>query len=327
MGNSNIVQLNIDAPCSEAGKTAVVSEPLPENILVEDLWDGMMEYVKYPVPQYHSAVLKSCTVTPVDGDKEFLVKVILDGQKLDAFGYGKGDGTDRVTTNNRMFCDWDKKEFKTINYKNNCWLGEEVGDDTTYLTAITRVHKPTPPIQYEAYFHFHYENPPRHCSDQTVADISMSIMDPIVQRLAKTTVRVIANADSASGSGKVVMTPELTDVTYDIFFNALIAVLKATSESMGAEIVDTSDKQFKSEFKESKTTGVTDYDVEKGEVTSVSTTNGIVISKWFHNVQRDPLRMEVYMIDSNGVHTADKRIGHQVQMTLNAVLEKSASWW
>mmetsp|Transcript_129297 Transcript_129297/g.289096 ORF Transcript_129297/g.289096 Transcript_129297/m.289096 type:complete len:333 (+) Transcript_129297:88-1086(+) len=330
-GGYSTIVLKPDQPSSEPDKLAVVSDPFPESVTIEDLWDGMMEWIKYPVPEMHRTVLKSCEVTQNDGFNDFNVKITLDGKKLDQWGYGKGDGTDRITTNNRCKVDKSKWEIYTINYKSTCWAGEEVGDDKVYITAITRIHKPTVPIQYEFYLDYPLENPPRHATDKEAADVTGAIIDPIVTRLANTKYRVVPEAPSLSGAGKVVLTPELPDVTYDNFWKSLIAIFKAGAQMMGGTPIDTSDKQFKTDTKDdigNHTISTTDFDMESGLIEAVTMTNGVMIQKWVYAIQKDPVRMEVYMMNgADGERRADKRISNMVQIQLNNTLAKCNSWW
>mmetsp|Transcript_122541 Transcript_122541/g.261501 ORF Transcript_122541/g.261501 Transcript_122541/m.261501 type:complete len:347 (-) Transcript_122541:30-1070(-) len=337
MGNAPIAtfKADVDSP-TDPGTKSVVSDPFPENITFEAMWENIKDWFKHPQMLPVEALAVKRVETVEHSANDFTTKVIMNGQILDKYGMGKGDGTDVVAHNYHVTFDLEKKEIVNRCKKSNCWLGEEDGDDKTYILCLTRFFKSEPPIQYDFVCTSYMEEPPRRLSGPEAIQLTFGVTDPIAQRLATTKVPTIPDVPSPGGGGQSIVTADFREhSSYDSFFPALVGVIKGGLKDRAppgseAQLIEMSATKFRLEYKD-QLSGVTvmtmvEHDQDKGDISIIATVEDKVLTESHRKIHREPLVYEAWNVNTEGERYAGHQLSYLLQMELNAALTKASSW-
>ena len=166
--------------------------------------------------------MKNFELKEIDS-KSFSVKAILDGQKLDKYGYGKGDGTDRVRLWKKVTYDDSALRLEVSDFVPEETLGAWIDEasDKVPLNTCTVVMEKSPP---RIVFAFNDKDGKR-VADGPMKDSMYVWSDNIVggaQNFKNAKVKVTGDAPSMSepGTKSMVTSPMDEHVTYDRFWDA-----------------------------------------------------------------------------------------------------------
>jgi len=270
------------------------------------------------------------------GPDEFTVKVILDGKKLDAYGYGRGDNMDRVRLWKRVKVNRSGHQVTTQDYVNEsemgCWA-DEATSDSIYCTVT--MHILSGPTRMEFLTDVKGENQ----ASAGMRDALYNWTDPMVRgvqdvKMAK--VRISADAPSIKerGSTSHVSEPMDSHVDYDAFFGSLIKLIReGMAAAPGSSLTDTSETEFFGEVSygeegsEKSTRTTVKYSQESGDVEMVVTQDGHIARTTFYKLHQSPLVLEGWDLDSDGKRSSSNITHRQMQRLTNEGIERANSWF
>jgi len=331
-GPSVEVQVEVDS-ISEPGTKCCQTASLAEysyNTLVDELLD----ISRYPVDPMKEAVLKSCDVQ-VHGPDEFTVKVVLDGKKLDSYGYGKGDGTDRVDNWTRIVCNREKRciDSYAIVIFPGMWI-DEVDPKKQWIHSRTTFLED--PLRIEFYIDV-LEGPEagKRLANDMAKGSMMAYLYGALSNMQARKVKCRPDQDSIRDKGqKSVVSEPMDDHTdYDTFFTNWVDGMKNPPTMPGvppAELTEVSETElYLKRTLEDGTKFVTKitHDKDTGEVYSVVFRNSDKISSSVFVLHREPLRFEAWHEDKSGDRRAGSGAARAMQMQLDASLAKGSSWF
>lgn len=330
MGAKPSVQMTADTDSVlEPGTKVVMSEGLEVDF--DLLMDEYLEQHRYPIDSMKEYVLKSCDIEE-HGKDDFTVKVILDGKKLDSYGYGRGDGIDRIDLWTRVTADRTKRELwsRPIVPPPGAWA-DEVDQVTAGGGACSRFTTEEP-MRCE----FHIVLPDGSAYEQAI-DVVQPILGAAIMEVSKKKVKVKSDQDSikASGEKSVVSEPMDEFTTYDEFWDKFIEVLKAGDAAVSPELVEVSDSEFHTVVTDTITDPTTEqkwitkirHSKESGEIQIVTMNNSGILSKAVIILHKDPLRVESWGEDKDGVRQFGRGSAKGLQRYIDAVLEPKSSGW
>uniref|UniRef100_A0A7S2VRI5 Uncharacterized protein n=1 Tax=Zooxanthella nutricula TaxID=1333877 RepID=A0A7S2VRI5_9DINO len=341
MGGGHSVELLADQDAvSEKfrGKKCIMSATLddldppaePDGVFKE-----LVEWLRRPVEPMGEGVLKSVTVTEDDGEDNFTTKVIADGFKLDAYGFGKGDGTDRVTR-------WKKVKLDRANgvvewtdlvseLTLGAWADEATGETGTCITVtiLKNPHRLEIVIQ---------DADGTNPSGEAVANALYGLTDRIVgmvQQLAKAKVKASVET-KGSGEKSVMVEPMDEHVDFDGFFNKFITIQREKFEKIpGVVIDDPTEGEFvtvaiipQPDGSEKTSTNSVKHNVNTGSITlEMHDTEGILVNTMYWQLHKDPLQLEAWSITKTGERIVSESIARVVQFDTNQTIERANSWF
>jgi len=314
MGASYSYYPDQESPTTPGEKSVCTSE-LP--VLHEDLMDSMEEVLRYPVHPLMELVLKGVEVKE-EGPKRFTCKVLLDGEKLDAYGFGDGKGTDKVSFWCMVQLDPDESLLTIDSYTKED-LGDwvtDASDSEATLRSIIKVLKD--PVRVEYFWLVKGER--QHGQKQ--ADALKLFLDGAVAMIQPGTVRCTLQA-----SKKAAISDKLDDhLTFDQVFDGLT---DWSAQFPEAEVNEVSEREVSIALPNSTPGTYTSFtfDRDVGEVCRVSYVAGKVESKQWTVLHQDPLRVEAWVEDRDGVRTTPKRAAKMLEMVLDAIIQKASSWF
>eukprot|EP00435_Cladocopium_sp_Y103_P046181 s2555_g13.t1 len=115
---------------SQPGLQSIISGPLDgldPPITCKEAFEETIALLRYPLDPISEGLKKELQITELDANS-FVVKLILDGKKLDSFGYGKGDGTDRVRHWKKVVAKPEKMSITVTDFVPEAQLGEWLSD-------------------------------------------------------------------------------------------------------------------------------------------------------------------------------------------------------
>lgn len=311
MGASHSVELNANAACpGQPGTLCIASEPLdalPTPVTAEEAYEEAKAVMRYPVDSVAEGLMKKFELTEVDA-KTFVVKAILDGQKLDKFGYGKGDGTDRVRLWKKVVMDDAALTLTVQDFVPEAALGAWVGEasDKVPLNNCIVQFERSPP---RLLFIFDDQEGKRQ-ADDAMKNSLYSWSDAIVGGVItfKTSkVQVTGNAPSIVDGGKsqsMITSPMDDLVGYDKFWDQHLKYCKDFVRNMpGAQCEDISPDEFKGTvvLDPANPSEVTSHKIVSSKSDSkVNWTveyQGKVVSEMHRIVHQSPLVLEGWDVD------------------------------
>eukprot|EP00429_Kryptoperidinium_foliaceum_P020571 CAMPEP_0176049428 /NCGR_PEP_ID=MMETSP0120_2-20121206/24561_1 /TAXON_ID=160619 /ORGANISM="Kryptoperidinium foliaceum, Strain CCMP 1326" /LENGTH=341 /DNA_ID=CAMNT_0017382855 /DNA_START=44 /DNA_END=1069 /DNA_ORIENTATION=- len=340
MGVSHSVELfaDQDSP-TDVGQKSVMTASLDDldpPVTAEQFLAEFIDHFKWPIDPAAEAVLKSCTVTEASAD-DFTVKVILDGAKLDSYGYGKGDGTDRMRSWKRVVVDRVSKRITTHDYVPEPTLGAWV-DEASDKEAVAVFHMQllSGPTRAEFWV---VDKEGTRLSDAGLAQGVYHLTDRVVgalQAAAKAKVKVAPGKSIRNqGEDSVLTQPMEEHVDYDSFFDKMTTVMKEKMEKLpNAEVevaateVVVRVKEQDADGKERVHTHTIKHSAESGEMVITHTDqDGKIVNTSFRQVHKSPLVVEAWNITRNGDRTAGAAFAKMVQKEVNEIIERANSWF
>lgn len=336
MGASHSAQLfEEQASTAEPGTKSIISESL-ENLdpppTEHEIVEEFLRIVRYPVDSTTEAVLKQVDVQEKSPD-DFIVKVILDGKKLDGYSKGRGDGIDRVKTWKRVLVDRTKHVITAEDFVDEGQLGawaDEASDKE--VVCKTSLHLLSDPLRLE----FLLDKDGQRLAIAPVRDALYVWSDAIINGIHSTkTAKAQVTADAPSIKDKDaksnVSDPLEAHVSYDNFFLYLVAVMKEDfSKVPGAEASEVSATEFVVELKleeDSTQRRVLKLDAEKGETQVEVFLDGKLARTQYNVVHRSPLVVESWGIDHEGSRVTGASAARELQSWANRAIDKANSWF
>lgn len=330
MGSGPSVELTPNADSElEPGEKCVLSASLEEyeyDVLVSEV----MECMKYPIGPYKEPVLKAVEVEEHGAD-DFTVKVILDGNKLDSFGYGKGDGTDRVDLWVRVTANREKRTLEShiIVGEPGAWINEV--DPAQKVVAISKTLFNTDPLRLE----FHIlatETGTRYAGDRAKAAIA-GCLNTALGNLASRKVKIFGDQPSLTNPDLKSCVSEPIDEhsDYDTFFTYLVEAIKAPPGPGSVETNEVSDSEFhvvRTMPEGNQFTTKCNYSQKSGEIKhSTFSEKGNMLSSTVLVLHKEPLRLEAWNLDAQGQRNAGRGTAKAFQLLIDVTLAKSSSWF
>jgi len=341
MGASHSVELNANVACpSQPGTVCIATDPLdalPTPVTAEEAYEEAKAVMRYPVDSIAEGLMKKFEVTEVDS-KTFVVKAILDGQKLDKFGYGKGDGTDRVRLWKKVVMDDAALTLTVQDFVPEAALGAWVGeasDKVPLNNCIVQFERSPPKI----YFIFDDQEGKRQ-ADDTMKNGLYTWSDAIVGgvitfKTAK--VKVTGNAPSIVDGGKTesMITSPMDDlIGYDKFWDQHLKYCKDFVRNMpGAQCEDISPDEFKGTvvLDPANPSEVTTHKIvsskSDNKVNWTVEYQGKVVSEMHRIVHQSPLVLEGWDMDATGARVAGTSKAKEMQKAVNEIVAKASSWF
>ncbi|CAE7639105.1 scoF [Symbiodinium sp. CCMP2456] len=293
--------------------------------------------MRYPVDSVAEGLMKKFEVTEVDA-KTFVAKAILDGQKLDKFGYGKGDGTDRVRLWKKVVMDDANLTLTVQDFVPEAALGAWVGeasDKVPLNNCIVQFERKPPRL----IFIFDDQEGKRQ-ADDAMKNALYTWSDAIVGGVItfKTSkVQVTGNAPSIVDGGKTqsMITSPMDDlVGYDKFWDQHLKYCKDFVRNMpGAQCEDISPDEFKGTvvLDPANPSEVTTHKIvsskSDNKVNWTVEYQGKVVSEMHRIVHQSPLVLEGWDMDASGTRVAGTSKAKEMQKAVNEIVRKASSWF
>jgi len=257
---------------SEPGTKCITSSPLSmldPPLSAEDWEAESLLWQRFPIKKgwKSEAFLKSVEVFE-HGPRDFTSKIILDGQKLDAEGHGRGDGTDRVIKWGRTTMGQDMMTM--TEYVDEATGGMWADEITGEVVLRARVHFLRDPERFEWCIDMRntkdaprekLEDPsvetPGECSRDasqaraSIISIGLNVMSQMYQDLALHEVKVSYGVSSKKEAGQLSnMSDEIEDssLSYVELFQSMVEVLqKEVADPTDCSKVEVSGDHFDAE--------------------------------------------------------------------------------
>lgn len=322
MGSGYSIEPDQDSVTNPGEKVVLTTEL--EGCKYEDLIDGTFDYLKLPSPHVEP-VLKNVEVKD-ESESGYTVKVILDGAKLDQFGFGNGKGTDRVNGWLKVEVDRAAGMIHTQSYvPMGGQFIDEASDAKAFFESFTKVLKD--PVRIEYYMVVDGAR----MAGPAQAALLKTFVDPIVEMSKTRKVRFLPDQDSIAEPGKksVISEPMDEHISYDTLWTS-ITDWKSGFE--GKEITEVSENEVfaSGEGGVEPADGATTvtFDKEKGTINRTRTIAGKVQETSYTVVHQDPLRMEVWVeAGEEKTRLAGRHIAMYTTVVVEQVISKASSWW
>mmetsp|Transcript_47979 Transcript_47979/g.126687 ORF Transcript_47979/g.126687 Transcript_47979/m.126687 type:complete len:334 (+) Transcript_47979:109-1110(+) len=331
MGSGSSVNLTPDADSViEPGTKVVMSEPLEVDFGL--LFDEYMDQLRYPVEPIKEYVLKECSVEE-HGPDDFTVKVVLDGKKLDSYGYGRGDGVDNIDLWTRVTGDRAKREIwsRPIVAPPGCYV-DEVDTFKCPSTGAKTSFTSETPLRVE----FWIEMAGGARLDQDIAKgILLPPLGGAMQGLGKQLVKVKPDMDATRGGGlKSVISDPFDELsTFDEFWDKYLdAARNPPSAQVKPEIIEVSDEEFHTVAVipggDKKLTTKFRHCKESGEIQAATFLDAeLTGGKTTTIVHKEPLFVEAWGESKTGDRQAGRGAAKMLQASLEAALAPKKTGW
>jgi len=339
MGNAHGVELFPDQESvGELGTKSIISasfEALNPAVTADDFVAEFITMLRYPVNPMSEAVLKKVDLDEKSAD-EFIVKVILDGKKLDQFGYGRGDGIDGIRVWKRVTVDRTKKILTLEDYVDETQLGAwaDQGSDSEVIMK-TVCYVLSGPTRCE----FAVDRKGERWASDEAREFMYFWTDPLLEMIqqdksAKVLVTGGAPSIKETGAQSNVSGPLDEYCSYDKFFEKMVDVLKeavqrdpsSVPEDVSATEFVTKTKQV-IEDKEKEVCVSVKWAQDAGSIEYTTTSDGVVQSVAKYFVHKSPFVVESWVvgIDGERAPTSDTS-ARALQRLLNTAIDKANSW-
>mmetsp|Transcript_45759 Transcript_45759/g.133237 ORF Transcript_45759/g.133237 Transcript_45759/m.133237 type:complete len:344 (-) Transcript_45759:41-1072(-) len=342
MGSSHSVELipDQDSP-TEPGQQSIISAPLDEldpPVDAAQAFAGLLDHFRRPLDEQSEAIMKSCEITENAGPDDFTVKVVVDGVKLDRYGFGRGDGMDRVRSWRRFVVDRAGKRITAHDYVSEIALGawaDEASDAQVLATVSIQMLEGPPRIEMWV-----IGQDGKRFSGKELAEGSYVVTDKVI-RLIQDEVKAKVKARPAkaikhAGEDSVVTDPMDAHVEYDAFFDKLVTVVKEKLEKIPeAEVEEVSTNEVIARVRQTTADGkeqihmhTLKYCAASGEATITRMDHeGKAFNTSFRVVHKSPLVVEAWNITLTGERTAGEEFARLVQREVNEVIDRVNSWF
>lgn len=335
MGSGHSIELIADADSlAEPGTRVVMTASLDDidpPIGGQQFFEEMLA-ISRTVDPIAENVLKEIQVKE-ESPTKVTIKVILDGKKLDSYGYGKGDGTDRVRVWKKFDIDMGSLSAVVLDYVmeplQGAWI-DECSDKEVVLTTYLKVIKD--PTRVEVYSILPDGT---RLSGTELQQGLWPIFDAIVgsiQLEARAKVKMTPNAPSIKEKGKVSAVSEPMDehVYYDAFFDSFLAVMKEDMQSVQGTTFEEGDGEIMvvQPISEGETVKQRiQFNQESGEINIAFIKDGKIMRQQHHVIQQSPLVMEAWNVGPDGDRTAGPSATKMLQKQVNRAIDKANSWF
>ncbi|CAK9082140.1 unnamed protein product [Durusdinium trenchii] len=200
----------------------------------KEAFDETMAMLRYPLDPISEGLLKELVLKDLD-ENTFLLKVILDGKKLDSVGYGKGDGTDRVRYWKKVTVNPAAMSISVVDYVNDGEMGAWITDAKEEVVSTCSVNFLEDPVQIE----FCLDKDGERLASPEHRDGMYPWTDAIVANImsfknAKVKVRPDAPSIKEKGLKSLVSEPMDEHVSYESFFAQLVTSSREALSSVRA---------------------------------------------------------------------------------------------
>jgi len=325
MGGSYSCEPDQDS-IGEPGKKVILVSELPD-VTHDGLINGILDVLRFPVIPHIMPLLRDVELTEHD-DNCFTVKVILDGAKLDAAGFGDGAGSDKVMVWQKVTYKPDESLIITESYTppgDNVPSASKATQDKVYHSSHTRVLKD--PVRLEYYI----EMDGQRLHGQAQADILKPYVDSVLALTQQKKVNFTPESDSQAVPGKKCCVSDPMDqyFAYDRLFAALHDQKSLYGDTR--EITEVSENEV-------FVTGIggvepvdgtmnVQWDIDAGKIVRINKAAGKVKETYYTHVLKDPLRIEIYREDADGKNLAGKRLARFMALAMEELIKKESSWW
>lgn len=333
MGASHSVELMAEQESTQPGMMSIISGPLDAldpPISREEAYEETIALLKYPMDPITEGLKKDLQVTQQDANT-FVMKLILDGKKLDSFGYGKGDGTDRVRFWKKVTCNRDKFSITVQDYVPERELGAWVTEAKEEVKASCEINFLQDPPQIE----FCVDQEGKRWADPETRDGLYSWTDNILGGLHafKTAkVKVIPDQPSIKEKGLKSMVSEPMDehVSYENFFPQMVKFTKDFLGKVPNMTLDESDGEIRGSVTNEQgevTKHVVKFDEAAGEMSITMIQQDKVRAELHRKVHRSPLVVEAWDLDAEGQRLTGSAKAKEIQKNVNVMIDKANSWF
>jgi hypothetical protein len=339
MGQANAVEwyADQDSPTDQGCLSAISGslDDIEPPIAVSKFMEGLLEILRRPVSPIEEPVLKSVDMEE-HGPDAFTVKVILDGKKLSAYGFGREDDCDRVSTWKKVTHDRAQMKIITEDYVPGPPMPGEWLDKAEDIEVLTTCHIKmlSSPTRIECWLF----RAGQRVADEDLCKVLTNFTNAVIGGIqAEATAKVkIAAGPSRKVPGHSSAVSEAMDdhVYYEGFFDALVKFVKHNHSLIpGGRIEDVNDKEFHAVLpgppgkEENETTIIIKHSEESGLMSIETRNKDTVFSRQFRQLHKDPLVYEAWLEDAEGVHSASKTFVRDQLRIVNAVIDKANSWF
>uniref|UniRef100_A0A6U6WU57 Uncharacterized protein n=1 Tax=Zooxanthella nutricula TaxID=1333877 RepID=A0A6U6WU57_9DINO len=305
----------------------------PEKVLKE-----LLVWLRRPVVPIAEGVLKSVDVTEHDGEDHFTVKVVTDGLKLDAYGFGRGDGADRVPIWKTVKVDRAKGCVDWVDHVSEltmgAWADEASETHEKARIAVTFVKNPN-----RLELVTKDEEGSVLSGDMLVKGmyfLTDMIVGTVQQQVLAKVKACVGESRQQSGVKSVIVEKMDEHVDYEGFFHKFVTIQREKFEKIpGVVIDDPTEGEFvtvaiipQPDGSEKTSTNSVKHNVNTGSITlEMHDTEGILVNTMYWQLHKDPLQLEAWSITKTGERIVSESIARVVQFDTNQTIERANSWF
>jgi len=306
------------------GVKSCVSDSLEPYCTYDGLFDEILAEIKDPLLPMENWLVKEVIITD-DGPEEFTVKVLHDAKKLETFGWGKEDGTDRVRSWVKCIHSKERREIICEEYHDNGDM--EIRNFTIFLTDPLRVE-----------FWGDHCSGVRRCGKIFARILKYQFLTPALKRLASRKISVKLGTPSIDDRGGLsAMSDSLDEYTsYVGLMDLLEEALKNPAQKAKLSVTDISPKEFEmkipgppkkfpapgEEIERDVLTWLYRFDNEVGQISAVVSVGNELLHTSFVKVHKDPLRLE-HWIEQGGKRLAGRMEVLLLQEIVDSIVKKA----
>lgn len=312
----------------EPGQKVILSgsfDELEPKIAIERFFEEVESFLRWPIDPITEYIMKSCDVTE-NGPDEFVVKVILDGKKLDSWNRGRGDGCDRVKTWKKVTLDRKALRIETSDYVPESTFGEWA-DQCDGKTVIANFYMAClkEPSRFECWL---IRDGDRIAHQDFANFLYNAWTDPLIKSIksemnAKVQATIAPSPTNASVLS-VVSDPLDAFIDYDTYFESMTKKTREFFEKMPDTVIEDEADGFTVKT----TMKVDDKDVIQPKTVKFNHETGDLVitfhgadSKTHQTVHRvlhkSPLRLEAWNINDSGERKMTPSFLGQIKREVN----------
>uniref|UniRef100_A0A6U6UPX8 Uncharacterized protein n=1 Tax=Zooxanthella nutricula TaxID=1333877 RepID=A0A6U6UPX8_9DINO len=334
MGGGNSVEFFANArSITVPGQKCLMSSSLDDlspAVPPQNLIAALVEYLTRPVDLTAEILVKDVRITEHDGLNDFTVKVIFDGEVLDASGFGRGDGTDRVRKWKRVKVDQGKWSLNWVDHVPEegagKWIDEakEEGGQSVTVTILSD------PSRIEVVI---LEPTGDYLSDEKLKQGMHALFANLISQaqlsLQDVVKAQVGPAIKHSGEQSVIVEDMDKHVKYNDFFDFYVNILRegfAGAPSLVLE--EPKDGEFSAFNMDNRITHVVTFNMETGEISQRKEDplhNILTSTHW--QIYKRPLVLEAWSIDESGARVAGPLLVRNVHRAANASIARSKGWF
>mmetsp|Transcript_6528 Transcript_6528/g.7399 ORF Transcript_6528/g.7399 Transcript_6528/m.7399 type:complete len:327 (+) Transcript_6528:49-1029(+) len=319
---------------SQPGKLSIISGPLDAlepPITGKEAYDETLALLRYPLDSITEALKKDLQVTELDANS-FMLKLILDGKKLDNFGYGKGDGTDRLRYWKKVVANPAKLSIFVTDYVPEITLGTWVDEAKEELVSTCEINFLQDPPQMEYCIDDHEGN---RLAGPEVRDGMYGWSDRVVENIhsfKNAKVKVTPDAASIKEKGLKSMVSEPMDehVSYENFFPQLVNFTRNFLSQIPNINLEESDGEIRGSLTNDAgevTRHLVKFNQDAGTMTISVSHQDIVRTEMHRVVHQAPLVLEAWDVDAEKHRHTGAAKAKEIQRNVNIMIDKANSWF
>jgi len=335
MGASHGVELMAEQESSQPGLQSIISGPLDAldpPINCKEAFEETVALLRYPMDPITEGLKKELQITELDANS-FVIKLILDGKKLDGFGYGKGDGTDRVRHWKKVVAKPEKLSISVTDYVPEALLGEWLSDAKEEAVSFCEINFLQDPPQIE--FCIDDKDGNRLANPET-RDGLYSWSDNIVNNIHSfKTAKVKMTPDSTSiaekGLKSMVSEPMDEHVSYENFFPQMVKFTRDFLAQVPGITLDETESEIRGSVTNEQgevTRHLLKFSEATGEMTVTVSHQDKVRTELHRKVHSGPpLVLEAWDVDAEGHRLTGAAKAKEIQKNMNIMIDKANSWF